>query len=132
MLYEGVYRLLDGQLAWPDLVVYIRARVEVVAERLASASSSAISGTEYLESVPRVPRLVFYYDETPLLMVDSSESDFVHDPGDLEDLLRKIDRTVTGSHPAFSAMPGKSSRKTIPNAALCLMIVSSIQWSTFT
>ena len=31
-------------------------------------------------------------------MVDSSEIDFVDDPGDLEDLLREIDRTVTGSH----------------------------------
>jgi hypothetical protein len=32
------------------------------------------------------------------LVVDSSEIDFVDDPGDLEDLLREIDRTVMGSH----------------------------------
>jgi hypothetical protein len=34
--------------------------------------------------------------------------------------------------PTFHAMLGKSIRKTITNAALCLMIVSSIEWSTFT
>src|SRR5580692_4350320 len=40
VLYEGVYRLLDGQLAKPDLVVYLRARVEVLAERLRKRNRS--------------------------------------------------------------------------------------------
>ena len=34
VLYRSVYRLLDGQLARPDLVVYIWDRVEVLAVRL--------------------------------------------------------------------------------------------------
>jgi deoxyguanosine kinase len=101
VLYEGVYRLLDGQLARPDLVVYIRARVEVLAERLRKRNRTFERhiSMEYLESVAAAYRdFFFYYDETPLLVVDSSEIDFVDDPGDLEDLLREIDRTVTGSH----------------------------------
>jgi deoxyguanosine kinase len=101
VLYEGVYRLLDGQLARPDLVVYIRARVEVLAERLRKRNRSFERHIrlEYLESVSAAYRdFFFYYDETPLLVVDSSEIDFVADPGDLEDLLREIDRTSTGSH----------------------------------
>jgi len=101
VLYEGVYRLLDGQLARPDLVVYIRARVEVLAERLRKRNRTFERhiSMEYLERVSAAYRdFFFYYDETPLLAVDSSEIDFVDDPGDLEDLLREIDRTVTGSH----------------------------------
>ena len=101
VLYEGVYRLLDGQLARPDLVVYIRARVEVLADRLRKRNRTFERhiSMEYLESVSAAYRdFFFYYDETPLLVVDSSEIDFVDDPGDLEDLLREIDRTVTGSH----------------------------------
>jgi deoxyguanosine kinase len=101
VLYEGVYRLLDGQLAKPDLVVYLRARVEVLAERLRKRNRSFERhiSMEYLESVSAAYRdFFFYYDETPLLVVDSSEIDFVADPGDLEDLLREIDRTSTGSH----------------------------------
>ena len=39
---------------------------------------------EYLERVSAAYRDFFYYDETPLLVVDSSEIDFVADPGDLE------------------------------------------------
>jgi len=101
VLYEGVYRLLDGQLARPDLVVYIRARVEVLAERLRKRNRTFERhiSLEYLERVSAAYRdFFFYYDETPLLVVDSSEIDFVDDPGDLEDLLREIDRTVMGSH----------------------------------
>jgi deoxyguanosine kinase len=101
VLYEGVYRLLDGQLARPDLVVYIRARVEVLAERLRKRNRTFERhiSMEYLERVSAAYRdFFFYYDETPLLVVDSSEIDFVDDPGDLEDLLREIDRTVMGSH----------------------------------
>jgi deoxyguanosine kinase len=101
VLYEGVYRLLDGQLARPDLVVYIRARVEVLAERLRKRNRTFERhiSMEYLDRVSAAYRdFFFYYDEAPLLVVDSSEIDFVDDPGDLEDLLREIDRTVTGSH----------------------------------
>jgi deoxyadenosine/deoxycytidine kinase len=101
VLYEGVYRLLDGQLARPDLVVYIRARVEVLAERLLKRNRTFERhiSIDYLDRVSAAYRdFFFYYDETPLLVVDSSEIDFVDDPGDLEDLLREIDRTVTGSH----------------------------------
>ena len=101
VLYEGVYRLLDGQLAKPDLVVYIRARVEVLAERLRKRNRTFERhiSLEYLERVSAAYRdFFFYYDETPLLVVDSSEIDFVADPADLEDLLREIDRSGTGSH----------------------------------
>jgi deoxyadenosine/deoxycytidine kinase len=101
VLYEGVYRLLDGQLAKPDLVVYLRARVEVLAERLRKRNRTFERhiGIEYLERVSAAYRdFFFYYDETPLLVVDCTEIDFVADPGDLEDLLREIDRTGAGSH----------------------------------
>jgi deoxyadenosine/deoxycytidine kinase len=101
VLYEGVYRLLDGQIARPDLVVYIRARVEVLAERLRKRNRTFERhiSLEYLERVSAAYRdFFFYYDETPLLVVDSSEIDFVTDADDLEDLLHEIDRTTTGSH----------------------------------
>ena len=65
VLYEGVYRLLDGQLARPDLVVYIRARVEVLAERLRKRNRTFERhiSMEYLESVSAASRdFFFYYD----------------------------------------------------------------------
>src|SRR5216683_2794702 len=100
-LYDGVYKLLDAEMKRPDLVVYVRATIEVLGERLRKRNRTFERhiSMEYLERVSAAYRdFFFYYDETPLLVVDSSEIDFVDDPGDLEDLLREIDRTVTGSH----------------------------------
>lgn len=100
VLYEGVYRLLDGRIARPDLVVYIRASTEVLAERLRKRNRTFERhiSLDYLERVSAAYRdFFFYYDETPLLVVDSSEIDFVADAADLEDLIREIDRAGSGS-----------------------------------
>jgi len=61
VLYEGVYRLLDGQLAKPDLVVYLRARVGVLAERLRKRNRSFERhiSMEYLERVSAAYRDFF-------------------------------------------------------------------------
>lgn len=100
VLYESVYRLLDGKIVKPDLVVYIRAAVEVLAERLRKRNRSFERhiSMEYLERVSAAyGDFFFYYDETPLLVVDTSEIDFVAEPADLDDLMREIERAGAGT-----------------------------------
>lgn len=99
VLYENVYRLLGGRIAKPDLVVYIRARTQVLGERLHKRGRPIDRRTsyDYLERVAGAFRdFFFYYEETPLLVVDTSEIDFVADPADLDQLVREIDRVGTG------------------------------------
>jgi deoxyguanosine kinase len=99
-LYEGVYKLVDAQMAKPDLVVYVRARVEVLGERLRKRNRDFERhiSYEYLERVSSAYRdFFFYYDEAPLLVVDSSEIDFVGNPADLADLIREIDTAGPGT-----------------------------------
>jgi deoxyguanosine kinase len=99
ILYEQVYKLLDSRMAKPDLVVYLLANVEVLAERLRRRNRDFERDIsyEYLERVSTAYRdFFFYYDETPLLVVDTSEIDFVNNPRDLADLIREIDRAGQG------------------------------------
>ncbi|MGC1677081.1 MAG: deoxynucleoside kinase [Candidatus Binataceae bacterium] len=99
-LYEGVYKLVDAQMAKPDLVVYVRARVEVLGERLRKRNRDFEKhiSYEYLDRVSSAYRdFFFYYDEAPLLVVDSSEIDFVGNPADLTDLIREIDSAGPGT-----------------------------------
>lgn len=99
ILYEQVYKLLDAKMAKPDLVVYLLARVEVLAERLRRRNRDFERDIsfEYLERVSTAYRdFFFYYDEAPLLVVDTSEIDFVNNPSDLADLIREIDRAGQG------------------------------------
>jgi deoxyguanosine kinase len=99
-LYEGVYKLVDAQMAKPDLVVYVRARVEVLGERLRKRNRDFEKhiSYDYLDRVSSAYRdFFFYYDEAPLLVVDSSEIDFVANPADLTDLIREIDAAGPGT-----------------------------------
>lgn len=99
-LYEQVYRLLDARMAKPDLVVYIRANVEVLIERLRRRNRDFERhiSLEYLERVAAAYRdFFFYYEETPLLVVDTSEIDFVANTADLEELTREIERAGSGA-----------------------------------
>lgn len=98
-LYDNVYRLLDGQMPKPDLVVFMTARIEVLAERLRKRNRDFERDISlgYLERLAAAFRdFFFYYDEAPLLVVDTSAIDFVEDSADLKDLLREIDRAGPG------------------------------------
>ena len=99
VLYEQLYRLLDSQMVPPDLVVYMWARADVLIDRLRRRNRDFERDIsyQYLERVSTAYRdFFFYYDETPLLVVDTSEIDFVNNPRDLADLIREIDRAGQG------------------------------------
>jgi deoxyadenosine/deoxycytidine kinase len=99
VLYEQLYRLLDSQMVRPDLVVYMSARPDVLIDRLRRRNRDFERdiSIDYLERVSAAYRdFFFYYEETPLLVVDTSEIDFVEHAGDLDDLMREIDRTQVG------------------------------------
>lgn len=98
-LYDNVYRLLDQRMRKPDLVVYMSARVDVLAERLRKRNRDFERhiGMDYLERVSAAFRdFFFYYEETPLLVVETSEIDFVEDSDDLRALVREIDQAGDG------------------------------------
>jgi deoxyguanosine kinase len=98
-LYEQVYPLLDARMPKPDLVVHIRAGAGVLAERLRKRNRDFERdiSLEYLERVSAAYRdFFFYYDEAPLLVVDTSAIDFVNDPDDLADLIREIENAGPG------------------------------------
>jgi len=83
----------------PDLVVYIRANVEVLVERLRKRNRDFERhiSVQYLERVSSAFRdFFFYYEESPLLVVDTTELDFVADSDDLNDLIREIDNAGKG------------------------------------
>jgi deoxyguanosine kinase len=98
-LYEQVFKLVGGSMARPDLVIYMSARLEVLVERLRLRNwdfERNIS-LEYLERVAAAYRdFFFYYEETPLLVVDCSETDFLSDPSDLAALIAEIGRAGPG------------------------------------
>ncbi len=98
-LYRQLFGLLDARLPKPDLVVYLQARADVLMERLRKRDRDYERrlAPEYVQRIAEAYRdFFFYYDETPLLVVNSSDVDFVARPEDLADLVREIRRMGPG------------------------------------
>lgn len=97
-LYEQVYRLLDARIPKPDLVIYLQARTEILLERIKKRNKTyeARIEEEYIENlVDAYNRYFFYYTDTPLLVVNTSDIDFVSYPEDLANMVREI-RSIKG------------------------------------
>jgi deoxyadenosine/deoxycytidine kinase len=99
-LYESIYRLLVPTLHKPDLVIYLQARPEVLLSRVRKrgvAYERNIS-LDYLRTLSDAyNEYFFHYNETPLLVVNTSEIDFVESPRDLEHLVREVKSVKRGT-----------------------------------
>jgi len=99
-LYESIYKLLVSALHKPDLVIYLQARPEVLLSRVRKrgiAYERNIS-LDYLRTLSDAyNEYFFHYNETPLLVVNTSEIDFVESPRDLEHLVREVKSVKRGT-----------------------------------
>jgi len=99
-LYERIYDLLRPQLVKPDLVVYLQARPQVLVKRLRKRGRDfeATIQLDYLEELMRrYNQFFFHYEETPLLIADTSDSDYVNNRGCFDNLLELILSTHEGT-----------------------------------
>ncbi|MDF1535650.1 MAG: deoxynucleoside kinase [bacterium] len=98
-LYQQIYSLLDQRIPKPDLVIYLQSPPEVLQQRIRMRGRSferEIS-REYIEAVNEgYNRFFFNYSETPLLIINTAEVDFVRRPEDFQDLVREIRRMKKG------------------------------------
>jgi deoxyadenosine/deoxycytidine kinase len=93
LLYEKLYDLLAENVPRPDLVVYLQAPTEVLMKRVRSRGRPEEDqlSEEYLAEVNRAYNYYFFhYGQTPLLVVNTTDLDFVTRPEDVDDLLKQI------------------------------------------
>ena len=99
-LYEQVFHLLNGQITPPDLVIFLQAKPEVLLHRIKSRNVpyERDMELEYLKTlIDAYNYYFFHYDQSPLLVVDTSEIDFVNRKEDFDQLLREIKQMRKGT-----------------------------------
>jgi len=99
-LYERYYAELTVELPAPDLVIYLQAKPEVLRARIAkkAAKDENQISEEYVEEVSRAYEHFFFrYEASDLLVIDTSEIDFVARNEDLQQLLRRLQEPVKGT-----------------------------------
>ncbi len=99
-LYEKLVDLIEPEIAVPDLIIYLQATTEVLIERIRRRGRSFERrlSEDYLRSLNEAYNYYFFhYDASPLLVVNTSEIDFVHQQADLDDLVEEIRRPHGGT-----------------------------------
>lgn len=99
MIYDRLYSLLSESVPKPDLVIYLQGSLETCMKRIKKRARSVEKGItpEYMAQLIEAYNYYFYhYEETPLLVVDTNEIDFVNRPEDFEDLVGQIQKAKKG------------------------------------
>jgi deoxyguanosine kinase len=98
-LYNRYYQTFRNEVPTPDLVIYLQASPEVLKQRLRRkglTQEQAISD-EYIEQVAKAyEHFFFHYTASDLLVVDTSEIDFVNREQDLALLLKRLSEPIKG------------------------------------
>jgi len=98
-LYLHLQPLLASRIPRPDLVLLLQADVDTLMARIRGRGKRSESKMprEYVERVVEAyERYFFEYDAAPVLVVNTKEVDFVHNPDDLEELIRQMERSRSG------------------------------------
>jgi deoxyguanosine kinase len=92
-LYEQFYKILEPKIVRPDLVIFLQADTDTLLRRikLRGRSYEKEISLDYIAAVNEAYNQFFFrYSDTPLLVINTSDIDFVHRREDLDDLLKQI------------------------------------------
>jgi len=99
-LYDRYFEMLAPSVPAPDLVIYLQAKPGVLRKRVSKKGAPAEKqiSPDYLEAVANAYEHFFFrYSSSNLLVVDTSEIDFVERNEDLQELLRRLRQPVKGT-----------------------------------
>ncbi|PKL81899.1 MAG: deoxynucleoside kinase [Ignavibacteriae bacterium HGW-Ignavibacteriae-3] len=107
-LYETIFPLLERDIPKPDLVIFLQSSLDRLTENIKTR------GRKYERNLTRAylaelseayNNFFFKYNNTPLLIVNTSEIDFVNKEGDFEELYAQIFREDRGFIEYFNPEP---------------------------
>ena len=109
-LYDQVVNNLAVEAPVPDLVIYLQSSVDALLRRISRRGRPYESRIDrsYLEQLTEIYARYFHtYDDGPLLIVNASQIDPVHNDADFDQLFQQIERISGGRHffnPASAAI----------------------------
>tara|TARA_Y100000817_G_scaffold280435_1_gene244433 strand:+ start:52 stop:681 length:630 start_codon:yes stop_codon:yes gene_type:complete len=98
-LYSRVADILEQDIIKPDLVVYLQADTPLLMQYIKKRGRNLEKGvtSDYIDLVnQRYQEFFVNYEDTPLLIINTNNIDFVENPRDLDELLEIIQKPVQG------------------------------------
>ena len=93
VLYDRLMAWLELDVVKPDVAVYLQAHPDTLLERISKRARpfEKDMDRDYIRQLNEAyNHFFFHYTETPLLVVDTNAIDFVNQPDDYEDLVKRI------------------------------------------
>ncbi len=110
MIYDKLYNMLEAQVPKPDLVIFLQGETSCLADRILRRRRHLEEGISeaYINEVNKAYNYYFFhYNQAPLLVIDTTNIDFVHQEEHLDELveqIRKMDRGVQYYRPLGKAL----------------------------
>ena len=99
-MYSHVADILEQDIIKPDLVVYLQADTPLLMQYIKKRGRDLEKGvtSDYIDLVnQRYQEFFVNYEDTPLLIINTNNIDFVENPRDLDELLEIIQKPVQGT-----------------------------------
>tara|TARA_B100001996_G_scaffold381739_1_gene371814 strand:+ start:375 stop:1010 length:636 start_codon:yes stop_codon:yes gene_type:complete len=99
-LYDTVANLLERNIIKPDLVIYLQADTETLMKNIDKRGRDMESEItyDYIDALGQVYTEYFFrYQETPLVIINTNNIDFVHNQDDLQEVINYIRQPVSGT-----------------------------------
>jgi deoxyadenosine/deoxycytidine kinase len=109
LIYDKLYEMLEAQVPKADLVIFLQADTRVLIDRIKRRRRDLETeiSEAYVNEVNKAYNYYFFhYTQTPLLVIDTTQIDFVHQQEHLDELveqIRKMDRGVQYYRPLGSS-----------------------------
>ena len=99
-LYDAVAKILEKNIIQPDIIIYLQADTSTLVKRISKRGrdfENKIS-PDYIEALNEVYNEYFFrYQDSPLLIINTNDIDFVNNKKDLEELISYIRQPVSGT-----------------------------------
>jgi len=99
-LYDGIARLMEKDIVRPELVIYLQASAKHLMNMIQQRGRKMerFITNEYIHALNELYNSYFFhYTDTPLLVINTDEIDFVHNEKDYKDILYEINQHTSGT-----------------------------------
>ena len=99
-LYDTVANMMEKNVIHPDLVIFLQADTETLMKNISTRGREFEKNLseDYLDALNQVYNEYFFrYQDTPLVIINTNNIDFVNNNEDLEEMINYIRKPVTGT-----------------------------------
>ena len=99
-LYDSIANMMERNVINPDLIIYLQADTATLMKNIDKRGRNFESNIsyEYINELNDIYTEYFFrYNDTPLVIINTNNIDFVHNPDDLDQVIQYIKQPVSGT-----------------------------------